>query len=168
MVPRKQQPSARCTLARLGQDGQRTDSNSFYPRSYADAAFLQNCTPSQQDLILCDLAAAETARAAVVQRGIQSNHNWLWKCWREFYKSTGLGNDYSLKQVPQNQQQHILCAFAVAMCKGRFLLPADAPLVSKTVSGTINHMAAAFRCHGYHNLSQDKHGILDWNLACQL
>jgi hypothetical protein len=54
------------------------------------------------------------------------------------------------------------------MRKGRFLQPADAPLASKTVSGTINHVAVSFWHHGYHNLSHNKHGALDWNLARQL
>jgi hypothetical protein len=105
------------------------------------------------------------ACAAAVQRGTQNNHTWLWKRWQEYCKSTGLGDDYFLKQVPQCQQPHILSAFTVAMRKGQFLQPADASLAFKTVSGAINHVAASFRSHRYPNPSHDKHNALYWNLA---
>jgi hypothetical protein len=53
------------------------------------------------------------------------------------------------------------------MREGRFLRPADALLACETVSGSINHVAVAFRSHGYPNPSHDAHGELDWNLARQ-
>jgi hypothetical protein len=69
----------------------------------------------------------------------------------------------------QETSNNTSSALSPSLCaKGDFLQPADPPLASKTVSGTINHMAAAFQHHGYHNLSHNKHGALDWNLACQL
>ena len=53
------------------------------------------------------------------------------------------------------------------MREGRFSRPADAPLACDTVRGSINHVAATFRSHGYPNPSHDEHGDLDWNLARQ-
>ncbi len=59
-----------------------------------------------------------------------------------------VGDDYFLKRVPRRQQPHSLSSFAMAMRKGQFSQPSDAPLACKTVSGAVNHMAASFRSHG--------------------
>jgi hypothetical protein len=163
----KQEPSSGCTFPRLGQDRQGTHTNPFYPRPLTGTKYFQNCTPTQQNLLLCDLASAETARKGSVQQGTQNNHSRSWRQWKAYCESTGLGNDIFLKRIPRTQQPHILSAFAVAMHEGRFLQPADAPLACETVSSSINLVAAAFRSHGYPNPSHGAHGELDWNLARQ-
>jgi hypothetical protein len=121
----------------------------------------------KQDCLLGDLAAAKTARAEAVQRSIHKDHSKLWRQWKEYCESAGLGKDIFLEKLPRENRGHISSAFAVALGEGRFLQPCDAPLASGTVSGTISNMAATFRIHGYPNLSHDEHGNLDWNLSCQ-
>jgi hypothetical protein len=152
---------------RHGQIRQQTHPNSFYPHPITGSKFLQNCTPAQQDPLLGNLGAAETAHATEVQRGTHEDHARSWQRWKEYCESAGLEKDIFLEQLPKQHRRHILRGFAVAMREGRFSRPCDAPLASGTISSAISHVAATFRSHGYPNPSHDKNGALDWNLSCQ-
>ena len=67
MVPGKGEPGRRRAFPRLGPDRRGTHKNSFLSCPITGADFLQNCTTAQRNLLICDLAAAETARSTAAR-----------------------------------------------------------------------------------------------------
>jgi hypothetical protein len=131
------------------------------------AKFFQNFTPTQRNCLLADLAAAETARAAAVQRSTHDDHARAWKRWNEYCNKTGLTGDIFLTDLTRNKQTNIFSCFAAADREGKFSRPCDAPLAAGTVKTTVNNVAAKFRSQGHPNPTRDEDGILDWKLARQ-
>ncbi len=167
MVPGNRKSNRQCSFTGHGQNKQRTNSNPFYPRSFAGASSFQNCTPSPKNCILDDLAAAAAAQESAGQGSTHNDHSRSWKRWMSYCNSSGLTGDVFLTNLTEQQRTHFISCFAMAVCEGQFLRPGDAPLACGTVKRTINNVAAAFRSHGYNTPTRDKDGKLDWNLSRQ-
>jgi hypothetical protein len=97
---------------------------------------------------MTDLSTALAACQAAVGGGTHKNNAWSWNHYVEYCDSIGLGGNYFLDGMPRQHQIEIMGVFAVAVLQGQFLQQGDGPQAKKTVSNTINAVAAAFRENG--------------------
>ena len=108
----------------------------------------QDCTVSQRDNLMADLASATAAAEEGVGGGTHANDARAWSRYTKYCNSIGLNGNYFLDGMPQQHKLAIMGAFAVAVREGRFLRPTDGPLAKKSVSDTVNAVAATFRENG--------------------
>ncbi len=106
---------------------------------------LQDCTPSQQDHLVADLASALAACETGVGGGTHKNGARAWNRYVDYCNSIGLGGNYFLDNIPQPQRIELMGAFVVAVREERFSRLGDGPLAKKSVANTINAVAATFR-----------------------
>ena len=148
MVLRGRQSGHRRPLPGRRPNGQRTHQNSPFTLPLTGSSTFQNCTPSQQNSLMADLAAALVATKAGVGRGPHENNAWAWSCYTKYCDSIGLDGNYFLGRMPRQHRIAIMGAFAVAICEGRFLRPGDGPLAKKSFEGSINAVAVTFQENG--------------------
>ncbi len=110
---------------------------------------------------MADLAAASAARETGVGGGTHKNDAWAWNRYVDYCDSIGLGGNYFLADIPQQQRMELMEAFAVAVREGQFLRPGDGPLAKKSVANTINAVAATFR----ENRQEDPHRDAERNVG---
>ena len=97
---------------------------------------------------MADLASATAAAEEGVGGGTHANDARAWSRYTKYCDSIGLDGNYFLDGMPQQHKLAIMGAFAVAVREGRFSRSTDGPLAKKSVSDTINAVAATFRENG--------------------
>ena len=102
---------------------------------------------------MADLAAASVAAEEGVGGGTHENDTRAWARYTQYCDSIGLDGNHFLDGMPRQHKLAIMGAFAVAIREGRFLRQSDAPLAKKSVSNTVNAVAATFR----ENRREDPH-----------
>ncbi len=117
---------------------------------------------------MADLAAALVAAEEGVGRGTHKNDTRAWARYTQYCDSIGLDGNYFLDGMPQQHKLAVMGAFAVAIHKGQFLRQSDAPLAKKSVSNTVNAVAATFRENGREDPHQDAEGHVGQLLQRQL
>jgi hypothetical protein len=90
MVPRGRQSGRRRPLPGGRLNGQKTHKNSPFTLPLTGSSSFQDCTPSQQDNLVADLAAATVAAEAGVGGGTHENDARLWSRNTKYCHSIGL------------------------------------------------------------------------------
>ncbi len=104
---------------------------------------------------MADLAAALVAAEEGVGGGTHENDTRAWTRYTQYCDSIGLDGNYFLDEMPRQHTLAIMGAFVVAIRKGRFSRQSDAPLAKKSVSNTVNAVAATFRENGREDPHRD-------------
>ncbi len=104
---------------------------------------------------MADLASATAAAEEGVGGGTHVNDARAWSCYAKYCDSIGLDGNYFLDGMPRQHKLTIMEAFAVAVREGKFSPPADGPLAKKSVSDTVNAVAATFRENGREDPHRD-------------
>ena len=99
---------------------------------------------------MADLIAAATAREGAVTGATHEDQARAQRQWDEYLKSIGLEHDPFLDTFT------IICAFATAVCEGRFSSDAFETLAAGTVRNTISSVCSTFREQGQPNPSKDE------------
>ncbi len=162
VILRSGQPGCRRPLPGQRPHGQGTHQNSSFLLLLTGSKALQDCINSLQDHLVADLAAALAARETGVGGGTHKNNAWVWNLYVNYCDSIGLGGNYFLDDIPQQQRMELMVAFAMAVRDRQFLRPGDGPLAKKSVANTINAVAATFRRE---NGQEDPHRDAERNVG---
>ena len=120
MVPRGRQSGRRCPLPGRRPNGRRTHQNSPFTLPLTGSSSFGDCTPSQQNNLVADLAAATVAAEAGVGGGTHENNARAWSCYTKYCNSIGLDGNYFLDGMPRQHRIAIMGAFAGLYVKGDF------------------------------------------------
>ena len=104
---------------------------------------------------MADLAAALVAAEEGVGGGTHENDTRAWTRYTQYCDSIGLDGNYFLDGMPRQHKLAIMGAFVVAIREGQFSRQSDAPLAKKSVSNTVNAVAATFRENGREDPHRD-------------
>ncbi len=133
----------------------------LYPLPLSASTALQNCSSTQQDNLVADLASALAARETAVGQKTHENEARVWDQHTKWCEQCGLGNNLFLNGLSRQHKIEIMGAFAVAICEGWISRQSNDPLAQKSVSDTLNFVAATFREHGCKDPKKD----IDNNIA---
>jgi hypothetical protein len=97
---------------------------------------------------MADLPAALAACQTAVNGSKFKNKAWTCRGYTEYCESCGLGNNFFLNGVSQNEKIEIMGTFALAVCKERFSGPGNAPQAKRSVSITLNLGAVTIQENG--------------------
>ena len=104
---------------------------------------------------MADLAAADIAREGAVTGHTHDNQACALRRFEQYLQSVGLSDDPFLDGFTCDQQNRIMCAFAMAMREGRFSGPAYDRLAKGTVRDTMSYVCSTFRENGRPNPTKD-------------
>jgi hypothetical protein len=104
---------------------------------------------------MADLAAASVATEEGVGGGTHENNTRAWTHYTQYCDSIDFGGNFFLNRMPRQHKLAVMGAFTMAIRKGQFLRQSDAPLAKKSVSNTVNAVAATFRENGREDPHRD-------------
>ncbi len=104
MVPPGRQSGCRCPLPGRRPNGRRTHQNSRFTLPLTGSSSFQDCTPSQRNNLVADLAAATVAAEAGVGGGTHENNARAWPRYTKYCDSIGLDGNYFLYGMPNSTE----------------------------------------------------------------
>jgi hypothetical protein len=104
---------------------------------------------------VADLAAALAARETAVGQKTHKNKAQAWDQYTKWCEQCGLGNNRFLNGLSRQHKIEIMGAFAVAIREGRFSWQSNDTLAQKSVSDTLNFVAATFQEHRHEDPKKD-------------
>jgi hypothetical protein len=125
-------------------------------------------TTTQQNQLVADLVAAETACEGAVTGNTHENQAWLWRRFTKYLDSIGLSHDPYLEFFSQPQRNRIIRAFAMALWQGQYLGKAHDTLATGTIRNSILDLSLTFWKNGQPNPTKDKDLQLSFLLQQQV
>jgi hypothetical protein len=114
-----------------------------------------NSNPSQQNQLVADLIAVETAREGEVRRSTHENHARSRQQFTKYLGSIGISHNVFLDSFTRSQQNKIIGTFAVALQQGQFLTKAHGTLALGTMKKNISDLSTTFRDNSSPNPTKD-------------
>jgi hypothetical protein len=114
-----------------------------------------NSNTAQQNQLVADVVAAETAREGAVTGSTHENHARLWNCFTKYLAYIGLSQDVFLDSFTRSERNKIIGTFAMAVRQGRFSTKAHDTLASGTVQNTISDISVTYSENGQHHPTKD-------------
>ena len=144
-----------------------THLTSFFFHSWTDSTWFQYSTPSQCNLLMADLSAADAARDQSVTKATTAEQICAWCWWLKYLTSIGLHSDSFLDKFSRGQRHWILSGFAQATWSGCFSAERFATIKSRSVHAAMYHMASSFRANNRPYPRHDCNHKLAVILHCQ-
>ena len=132
--------------------------NKFFSflHSFADSRSFLDSTAAQQNILLADLAAGETAREGAVTGNTHTDQAQAWSIWENYCVSIRIFEDDFLNHFTGGQRIRTMGAFAMDLREGIFSGPSHGTLVERAIRVAISYVSQTFRKNDWPNPTKDE------------